>query len=147
MPLARAWGAGVPRSYFAGGAGKFTEDAIGRVLLVGEAVTDEQEAAALIADIDKCYENVGHEKLMKAAVLHDFPLAISRLCIRMYRVARTGCWDGVFEEICVRIADIGTWLFECALAFAVGDVDAARRFFGKVTTADSGSGGEPRNFR
>ena len=59
MLLVRAWGAGVPRSYFAAGVGKSTEDAIGRFLLVGEAVTDEQEAATLIADIDKCPENVG----------------------------------------------------------------------------------------
>ena len=65
MPLVRAWGEGVPRSDFAAGVGKLTDDAIGHDLLVGEAVADAQQAACLIADINKCYENIEREKLLQ----------------------------------------------------------------------------------
>ena len=96
MPLVRDWGASVPRAFFAAGVGKSTEDSIGRVLMQGEAISTAEEAAVIIADIDKCYENVDHAKLRRAAIQHKFPLAILRLCLRMYRAARTVCWDGVF---------------------------------------------------
>ena len=96
MPLVRAWAAGIPRSYFAAGQQKSTEQAVGRILLQAEAAQADEEVACLIADIDKCYENVSHEKLVCAAKAHGFPLAILRLCLTIYRAARTVIWDGVF---------------------------------------------------
>ena len=96
MPLVRAWGAGVPRCYFAAGVGKSTVDAVGRTLLIAEGLDDDEEAACFIADIDKCYEHVNHTKLVHAAHRHNFPMGILRLCIAMYRAARTISWDGVF---------------------------------------------------
>ena len=42
MPRVSAWGAGVPRAFFAAGVGKSTEDSIGRALLHVETIaTDE----------------------------------------------------------------------------------------------------------
>ena len=49
----------MPRAYFAAGVGKSTEDAIGRMLIAAEAAdAKQQEVACIVADIDKCYENV-----------------------------------------------------------------------------------------
>ena len=121
MPLVRAWGAGVPRAFFAAGVGKSTEDSIGRVLLHGETISTAEEAAVIVADIDKCYENVSHEKLRKAAIQHKFPLAILRLCMKMYRAARTVCWDGVFSnfvhssQTLVPGCSIALWLLQLVM--------------------------------
>ena len=99
MPMVRAWAAKVPRAFFAAGIGKSTETAVGRLLLAAEALDDaQQEAAAVIVDIDKCYENVGHVKLREAACRHGFPLGILRLCLAMYRSARRIGWAGVISE-------------------------------------------------
>ena len=94
MPLVKAWSASIPRRYFASGIGKSTEDAVGRLLLTAEGATENEEAACTIWDIDKCYEHVSHEKLMRAASLHGFPMAILRMCLKMYRAARTVAWEG-----------------------------------------------------
>ena len=98
MPLVRAWAATIPRPYFSAGQGKSTEQAVGRILMQAEAARDDEEAACIIADIDKCYENVSHEKLVCAAKVHGFPLGILRLCIGMYRAARAVTWGGVFSK-------------------------------------------------
>ena len=92
MPLVKAWSASIPRRYFAAGIGKSTEDAVGRLLLTAEGATENEEAACTIWDIDKCYEHVGHEKLMRAASLHGFPMAILRMCLKMYE--RRKRWHG-----------------------------------------------------
>ena len=113
MPLVRAWGASIPRDFFAVGVGKGTEQAVGRVLLAGEALSSEEEAAAFILDIDKCYENVSHVRLQKAASQHNFPLAILRMCTSMYRVQRMVVWDGVFGA-CVQIGQ--TLVVGCSFA-------------------------------
>lgn len=97
MGLVREWGKSVPRSYFAAGVGKSTEDAVGRLLLASEGIEPTQEAACFIWDIDKCYEHVDHARLQKAAVLHKFPLALVRLCISMYRAQRTVAWGGIYS--------------------------------------------------
>ena len=55
------------------GVGKSTEDAIGRQLLTAETTKKEEEAACAIVDIDKWYENVGHDLLMQAAHRHGLP--------------------------------------------------------------------------
>ena len=90
MPVVRAWGASVPRAFFAAGPGRGTEDAVGRVLMATEgADLSVEEAACVILDIDKCYENVRHAKLVKAASQHGFPLRILRMCLHMYRAPRT----------------------------------------------------------
>ena len=98
MPLDRAWSAGVPRSYFAAGVGKATEDAVGRLLLTAEAKQEGEEVACMIVDIDKCYEHVDHHKLLEAACRYGFPLAILRLCLAMYRAARALAWNGVYSK-------------------------------------------------
>ena len=86
----------MPRKYFTAGVGKSTEDAIGRLLLTTEGTGDDEEAVCIIADIDKCCEHVDHHQLVKAAIRHNFPLGILRLCLCMYRAARTISWNGVF---------------------------------------------------
>ena len=96
MPLVRAWAATVPRPFLAAGVGKSTEDAVGRLLMTAEAAKADEEVACVIVDIDKCYESVQHEKLVAAARRHGFPLAVLRLCLAMYRAARTIAWNGVY---------------------------------------------------
>ena len=98
MPLVRDWAARVPRAYFAAGLGKSTEQAIGRMLMQAETASEDEEVACLIADIDKCYENVKHGRLVQAARVHGFPLAILRMCLGIYRVARALTWNGVFSK-------------------------------------------------
>ena len=88
----------MPRCFSAAGVGKITEDAVGRLLLATESLGPDEEAASFIADIDKCYENVDHGKLMRAGIQHGLPLIILRLCIDMYRVARAVAWNGVFAS-------------------------------------------------
>ena len=97
MPLVRDWAAKVPRRYFAAGVGKSTEDAIGRLLLTAEAAGEDEEVACVREDIDKCYENVKREKVIAAAIRHNFPLAILRLCLAMYRAARAIAWNGAYS--------------------------------------------------
>ena len=80
----------IPRAYFAAGIGKSTEDAIGGVLTTVEALDEDwEESACIIMDIDKCYEHVDHGMLIVAAIHHDLPLPVVRLCLAMYRAART----------------------------------------------------------
>lgn len=86
----------MPRPYFAAGVGKSTEDAIGRLLMTAEAADNQrQEVACIVVDVDKCYENVDHDKLRAAAIKHGFPLAIVRLCLDIYRASSRLCWEGV----------------------------------------------------
>jgi hypothetical protein len=113
MPLVRDWGAKVPRQFFAAGPGRSTEDAVGRVLLASEQMDYTHEAACFILDIDKCYENVDHGRLQRAAVQHDFPLSVARACIAMYRCWRTVAWDGVYGKL-VRSAQ--TLVAGCSIA-------------------------------
>ena len=116
--MVRAWNQSIPRSYFAAGIGKSTEDAVGRILLAAEGKRADEESAGFILDIDKCYENVDHEKLMEAAVRHEFPLFILRLCIKMYRSRRTVAWDSVFgktvrtSQTLVPGCSIALWLLQ-----------------------------------
>ena len=63
MAIVREWAASVPRAYFAAGTGKSTEDAVCRLMMRAEAADLAEEAVAvLVADVDKCYENVDHQK-------------------------------------------------------------------------------------
>ena len=95
-------GASVPRAFFVAGIGKGTEQAVGRVLLHGEAAKAiVEEVAAFIVDIDKCYENVQHDRLRRAALQHDFPIPLLTLCVNMYRARRTVAWDGVFANMTI----------------------------------------------
>ena len=48
MPLVRAWGASLPRAFYAAGVGKSTEQAVGRLLLASEGLKPDQEAAMLV---------------------------------------------------------------------------------------------------
>lgn len=81
---------------------KSTEQAVGRVLLHREAAkTTGDEAAVFVVDIDKCYENVQHDHLRRAALQHGFPLPIVILCINMYRARRTVAWGGVFVNTAI----------------------------------------------
>ena len=98
MPLVRSWGLSVPRQFFAAGVGKSTEEAVGRLLMAAEGMKSDEETAGIILDIDKCYENVQHDRLIRAGIQHKFPLAILRLCICMYRAARTVSWNGTFSN-------------------------------------------------
>ena len=99
MVIVRKWAVTVPRSYFAAGTGKSTEDAVGRLLATVEAQDDDwEESACAIMDIDKCYEHVDHGMLIVAAIRHRFPLPILRLCLRMYRAARTLVWDTTYGK-------------------------------------------------
>ena len=102
MQIVREWAMAIPRAYFAAGADKSTEDAIGRLLTTVEAQDDDwEESACVIMDIDKCYEHVDHNKLIVAAIRHNFPLPILRMCLNMYRAARTLVWDTTY----------GKWVF------------------------------------
>lgn len=93
MPFVRQWGAGVPRAFFAAGVGKSTEQAVGSILLKAEGIKQDEEAACCILDIDKCYENVDRQRMQRAEIQHNFPSAIARLCLHMYRAWRTVAWD------------------------------------------------------
>ena len=101
-PIVRKWAASLPLAYFAAGAGKSTEDAVGRLLTTMEAMDhDLEEAACLVMDIDKCYENASHGMMVVvAAIRHRFPLPILRLCLRMYRSCRTLVWNQVCDKFC-----------------------------------------------
>jgi hypothetical protein len=118
MPLVREWGQSVPRCFYAAGVGKSTDDAVGRLLLATEGLEEDEEAASFILDIDKCYENVDHERLMRAGMQHNFPLGILRLCIQMYRALRTVAWNGVFAtfvrtgQTLVPGCSIALWLLQ-----------------------------------
>ena len=79
LPLVRAWSAKVPRNYFAAAVGKSTEDAVSRLLMTAEAARKHEAVACIIVDMDKCYENVDHLKLMEAGRRHNFPLVVLRL--------------------------------------------------------------------
>ena len=121
MPLIRGWGASVPRSFFAAGIGKSTEQAVGRLLLAAEGIKANQEAACFIVDIDKCYENVDRRRLQRVAVQHDPPLAILRLCISMYRAKRTVAWGRVYGtfvqsgQTLVPGCSIALWLLQLVM--------------------------------
>ena len=95
---------------------------VGRMLLATEGVDlSVEEAASVIVDIDKCYENVQHTKLVRAAVQHGFPLRILRMCLMMYRASRTVAWDGVyggFVQTCQTIVagcSIALWLLQLVM--------------------------------
>lgn len=128
MPLVRAWSASVPRPYFAAGVGKSTEAAVGRLLLTAEATLEGEEAACIIADIDKCYENVRHVQLIAAARRHNFPLAILRLCLSMYRAARAIAWNDVFSsfvysgQTVVPGCSIALWLVQLLMISPLDDM-------------------------
>ena len=55
MQIVREWAMAIPRAYFAAGAGKSTEDAIGRLLTTVEAQDDDWEESA-------CY--YGHRQVL-----------------------------------------------------------------------------------
>ena len=97
MRIVRGWAKTVTRIYFAAGAGRSTEDAIGRLLTTLEAQDDDwEESVCVIMDIGKCYEHVDHGMLVVAAIRHHVPLPFLRLCLGMYRAARTLVWDKVY---------------------------------------------------
>lgn len=130
LPLVRAWSARVPRQYFAAGVGKSTEDAISRPLLTAEAAKKHEATAFIIVDMDKCYENVNHRKLMEAGRRHDFPLVVLRLCLTMYRAARAIAWNGVFssfvfaQQTVVLGCTIALWLVQLLMISSLDDMYA-----------------------
>lgn len=107
---------------------KATEQAVGRILLAAEGKDQSQEAACFILDIDKCYENVDHGKIQRAAQQHGFPLAIARLCLDMYRANRAVSWDGVFStfvisgQTLVPGCSIAVWLLQLVMLTPLDDL-------------------------
>ena len=63
--------------------------------LARNALTREDRAHSIEAqwDVTKCFENVGHEALIRLAVALQFPSAILRLSVASYRWSRSLIWD------------------------------------------------------
>ena len=62
------------------------------------AQTNNSHFVCLLWDLHKCYEMVGHTKLIAAAIKHDYPLAILRICIHAYRSPRRIIYKGIVSR-------------------------------------------------
>ena len=86
-------------------------------------------------DIDKCYEHVDHGTLIVAAIRHNFPLSMLRLCLKMCRAARTLVWDTTYGNLGFRYQDIGARVFSSSVLVATTNDHPFRCFLNGIPAA------------
>ena len=104
-PAVRAWElAKAGRQYFYGCAGKSSVGSVWQQQLTAEyaAATGQQHAAILI-DLEKCYELFRHADLIRRFLAGGLPASIARLCIASFQLRRYICIAGACSS-CVELA-------------------------------------------
>eukprot|EP00959_Pyramimonas_sp_CCMP1952_P347669 7282361-Pyramimonas_sp.AAC.1 len=95
----RRWAAEHTRPFFALGQGKCTVDVAARTMVHAEAADQLQGGAIVTAliDISKCFDRVIWMKILMAAKMHEFPVAILKMCMSMYAAPRRIRWADTYS--------------------------------------------------
>ena len=97
--LAEEWEARQERSYLYGGKGRGAQMAAWQFAANAEAASYESAVhAAGLLDIEKAFERIPHDILVREARAREYPLRLLKLSLSSYRVARIVGVGGVFSK-------------------------------------------------
>ena len=101
LDVVRAWQASYDRPFFYAGPRKGAQVASWKQAARAElaSVCEDIAYAGMLLDLVKAFERVPHDWLVRQASRYEYPLAILRLSIAAYRLARTIVVDGVCFSI------------------------------------------------
>ncbi len=121
----RDWERKWARRYFAAGPGKSAEGAAWQAAMRAEiAAAASAESASILWDLLKCFEHGGHELLAQEAQRMEFPTAIARMAVEMYRAERRLVID---EAVSEAIDPTRGFMAGCARALALVKVVMIRK--------------------
>ena len=96
----REWGAAHCPGWDTASPGKSAEtEACARLWLMEVASLSENEAAALLWDLEKFYDTISPEEVRRAAVRHDYPLTELKLALAMHKAPRILQMIGVSASV------------------------------------------------
>ncbi len=121
----RDWERKWARRYFAAGPGKSAEGAAWQAAMRAEiAAAANAESASILWDLLKCFEHGSHELLAQEVQRMEFPTAIARMAVEMYRAERRLVIDDAVSEA---IEPTRGFMAGCARALALVKVVMIRR--------------------
>ncbi len=111
--------------YFAAGPGKSAESAAWRAALRAELATASQaESASVLWDLLKCFEHGRHTLLAEEVHAVEFPVAVARMSVEMYKSERRLVIDDAVSE---PIMPTRGFMAGCSRALALIKVVMIRR--------------------
>ena len=84
---------------FSSGSNRSATDVVWRQAFRNEAaVAEEEHAATVLIDLVKCYEHVGHARMVREGMAHDFPMVLLKITLQSYRWQRRLTLSGHLAE-------------------------------------------------
>ena len=102
VPLMRAWESANAMPQMFGGRRMGAHRAAWVASFRAEAAAGaEHDHACNLLDLVKAFERIPHDILARAAAFHDYPIALLRLCLAAYRLARSIGIAGLYSRLIV----------------------------------------------